>query len=44
MHKDTKYILNTPPSVHLSRQKSTKHGQEVNPFSMEKSCKRRCFH
>ena len=25
----------SPPSVHLSRQKSTKHGQEVNPFSMD---------
>ena len=24
-----------PPIVHLFRQKSTKHGQEVNPFSMD---------
>ena len=31
------YIIShiTPPSVHLSRQKSTKHGLEVNPFSMD---------
>lgn len=26
--------------VNLSSQKSTKHGQKVNSFSMEKSCKR----
>ena len=28
------YMKNTP-IVHLSRQKSTKHGQGVNPFSMD---------
>ena len=35
--KGIPYIIShiTPPSVHLSRQKSTKHGLEVNPFSMD---------
>ena len=29
------YKIILPPSVHLSRKKSTKHGHEVNLFSMD---------